>query len=108
MENDFSLPQGIEINDISGIYNCFEATQKNILASISSDKLMKILSELVKQLTAPVFFFIETPCDEETEKKLRKDDSSPLHKDVYYLYMLIFQLSLQVNIFLKNPYCSAS
>lgn len=85
MENNFSLPQGIEINDISGIHNCFEATQKNILASISSDKLFKILLELVKQLTAPVFFFIETPCDEETEKKLRKDDSSPLHKDIYYL-----------------------
>lgn len=85
MENNFSLPQGIEINDISDIHNCFEATNKNILASVSSDKLLKVLSDLIKQLTAPVFFFIETPCDEESEIKLRKDDSSPMHKDIYYL-----------------------
>lgn len=85
MGNEFNLAQGIEIDDITGIHNCYEASGNRIIASISSEKLLNILSDLLRQLTAPIFFFIETPCDEDTEKKLRKKDTDPFHKNVYYL-----------------------
>ena len=85
MDNRFNLAQGIEIEDVSSVYECYQSDGNNIMANISIEHYKNILLELCKNLTEPLFFFIEIPCDESKEESLRKTDSDPYHKDVYYL-----------------------
>lgn len=85
MTDAFNFAEGIEIENLDGIHQCFEVNGENIIANISFENQKTILTELCNSLTAPLFFFIEIPCDENTEKKLQKSGSDCFHKDIYYL-----------------------
>lgn len=81
----FEYAQGVEIDEAEIIHECYEQNGDNILANVSFDNLKSVVVDLCKALKAPLFFFIEIPCDDETEKTLRKSDNDCYHKDVYYL-----------------------
>lgn len=85
MADEFNLAQGIEVDNLFDTHECYEIKDNNILANISFEKLTKIITDLCKELTESLFFFIEVPCDEKTEKELQKNDENNLHKSVYYL-----------------------
>jgi len=81
----FNLAEGIDIENLDGIHECYEITGDNLLCNISFENLKPILIDFCNALVAPLFFFLELPCDEETEKGLKKNGDESFHKDVYYL-----------------------
>ncbi len=85
MADFFNLSQGVEIDNLDGIHECYQIDDENILSNISFENLKCIVTDLCKALKAPLFFFIEIPCDEDTEKRLRENDEDLFHKDIYYL-----------------------
>ena len=85
MPKEFNLAQGIDVDELFNVHQCYEKNDNSILANISFENLSKIISDLCMNLKEPLFFFLEVPCDEETESKLRKKSDDPYHKDVYYL-----------------------
>ena len=82
--SDFNLAEGYEIQDFSSLEECFQVTDDNIVANISSNNLYKIILDMISLLPEPVFFFIEAPCDDDEEKSLSSNNSTT-HKKVYYL-----------------------
>ncbi len=46
---------------------------------------MFVFDRLAQSIMEPGFLVIETPTLEAAEKKLRKSDADPLHKDVHYM-----------------------
>lgn len=74
---DFTLAQGCQLAGTKGVHEAYQIKEKNILCNISSENLYGTLNKLIKQLSEPLFFFIEIPND--------KADADNDSKDVYYL-----------------------
>ena len=85
MQNEFFLAQGIEVEQLLDIHECYETNKTNIIANISFERLSRIVTDLCRQLKEPLFFFLEVPCTEEEEKSLRKNQEDLFHKNIYYL-----------------------
>ncbi len=87
---DFRLPSGIEIDDISGISEGYseyfsEKGFHSFKINVSSEKIADCFKMLVDSVEEPGFFIIEVGVSESDENKLRKRQSDPFHKYVYYL-----------------------
>jgi len=88
--NEFQLAEGIEVEDLSGIYEAFSIKQTPdgyyfFQINVSSTNIIDVFSELAKNVNEPGFFLLEVGSHEEVEKKLRKKPTDPFHKDAYYL-----------------------
>ena len=81
----FQLVQGVSVEDYSGIHSAYSVDKNSIYAEISGEKIYPLVCDLIKCLDQPVFFFIEYPCRQDKEDKLRKSEIAPLHFDLYYL-----------------------
>ena len=69
MAETFQLPEGIAIDDVSGLKSAYtDNGDGNISAVVSAEKLCGLIAELTALLPEPAFFFIELPCDAEEEK----------------------------------------
>lgn len=84
MTDNFNVGEGIDIESLDGIHECYEINGDNLIANVSFENVKPLLRNLCNALTAPLFFFIELPCEEEEEKNLTKIDDC-FHKNVYYL-----------------------
>ncbi len=83
MAETFQLPEGIAIDDVSGLKSAYtDNGDGNISAVVSAEKLCGLIAELTALLPEPAFFFIELPCDAEEEKKL---GGGKPHYKLYYL-----------------------
>ncbi len=90
MNPKFQLAEGIEVKDLSGIHEAFSIKREkegyySFQINVSSPNIIKVFRELAADVNGPGFFLLEVGSPEETEKQLRKKDSDPFHKDVYYL-----------------------
>lgn len=75
MSEKFTLAQGNELANLDGVHEAYHIKDNNLLCNISCENLVYTLSELIKQLSEPLFFFMEIPSE------TAENDS----KDVYYL-----------------------
>ncbi|MBO5447864.1 MAG: hypothetical protein J5994_00925 [Ruminococcus sp.] len=85
MGTEFRLCQGVDAENLQGIRSAYCLCDNRISAVLSAELLLPAAEKAVKLLKAPLFFFLELPCTEQEEKKLRKSNSDPLHYNVYYL-----------------------
>lgn len=84
MAEGFLLPQGIGIEDISGLKSAYQESGNGCLSAVlSADKLYVFLEDITALLPEPVFFFIELPCTDEEERALGKSDKP--HYKLFYL-----------------------
>lgn len=82
----FTLPDGIDITDISGLKNAYFVTGEGSFAALlSAEKLAGFISAFTELIPEPVFFFLELPCSPEEEKELRATEDDPFHYKLYYL-----------------------
>lgn len=81
----FQLVQGVSVDNCDKIHSAYSVSDNSFSATVSAELIYPLLADLIKQLAEPVFFFIELPCSEEEEKKLRKAKTDPLHYNLYYL-----------------------
>ena len=89
-DNRFNLPEGVRMADLSGIEEGFDENRVNdryclIRVNVSAENIAPYFLKLIQILEEPGFFVIELPVSKTEEKALRKKDSDPCHKHVYYL-----------------------
>lgn len=81
----FELVQGVSADNFHKVHSAYSVNEKCFSATVSAELMYPLITDLIKQLSEPVFFFIELPCSEEEEKKLRKSKTDPMHYNLYYL-----------------------
>lgn len=81
----FELIQGVSAENYDKLHSVYSVNGDSISATVSEHLMLPLLLQLVKQLTAPVFFFMELPCSIEEEKQLRRSKNDPYHYNLYYL-----------------------
>lgn len=86
----FQLPRGIEIADLSGIREAYSISKTEdgyyaLTINVSAERIEPVFARLASEVKPPAFLLLETGTHRDVEKELRKNDTDPLHKDVYYL-----------------------
>ena len=81
----FELVQGVSAENFDEVHSAYSVEENGISAIVSAEQMFPLIIDLIKQLDEPVFFFIELPCKEEEELKLRKSKTDPMHYNLYYL-----------------------
>ena len=81
----FELVHGVYVADTGDVHSAYSVDENGIYATFSADVFEDAVSDLVAELCEPVFLFVETPCNADEEKQLRKSKNAPYHYNVYYL-----------------------
>lgn len=85
----FQLVQGCFVADMTGIHECYSVQAAKgyhvLVINVSAENIPSTFLHLAQLLNGPVFFTIEVGSNRDVEGVLRKSDTDPLHKDVYYL-----------------------
>jgi hypothetical protein len=86
----FKLPDGIQVNDLSGIAEAYCEFKPNngtylFKINVSCENIADYFTYLIPQIGQPGFFLVELPLTEQEELKLRKEKTDPFHKNIYYL-----------------------
>ena len=83
------LPMGIKVPRIDEIHECYEMTDEgrylSFTANVSEEKIEPLLRRFCEEMHGTGFFILETPTSAREEEHLRKSESDPAHRDVYYL-----------------------
>lgn len=82
---EFKLSMGCSAENLEGIHSAYQQTQGGYRALLSRELFEGFIDKSIDVLSEPLFFFLEIPCTEQEEKKLRKSKKSPFHYNVYYL-----------------------
>jgi len=94
-EKNFELVQGC-IASVEGIENAYQICENCIDSTVSAELIRPLLEGVIEKLEEPQFFFMEIPCSETEEKQLRKLESDPTHRKVYYLDGCTREVSLAI------------
>ena len=102
MKKPFTVVQGNYVSNLEGITEGYSITQNNgsyqVIINVSSENIDNIFQSLCKKVETPGFLLLEHGTNENIEKQLRKSDSDPFHKDVYYLDGLNWESFLNIYI----------
>ncbi len=89
MGKQFSLVKGIQIPCLDGIEEGYHIEKLEgyyqININVSSKNIDKVFRSLCLKVRQPGFLVLEHSSRDDVEKELRKSDTDPIHKDVYYL-----------------------
>lgn len=77
--------KGCKIHSADMLREEYECQECNMMANVHADNIEKIVIDFIKIQKSKVFFILEVPTNSKEEEKLRADDTSPLHKDIFYL-----------------------
>lgn len=85
----------------------YMVNKQGIIANISVDNMYNILKDFIETLPEPCFFLLEVPLNRKKEKKLRKSENDPFHKEVYYVdgltqEQLIYLLDTYGNLLIND------
>ena len=61
----FELISGISLTDTKGLGEFYEETREGFWIYPSADNICALASVVVKELSEPMFFFLEVPCEED-------------------------------------------
>ncbi len=89
-KTQFKLPEGVKVADLTGIEEGYDETKTNdnyylVRINVSAGNIASYFLRLISALDDPGFFVVELPVSKKEEADLRKKDSDPCHKHVYYL-----------------------
>ncbi|MDE7162444.1 MAG: hypothetical protein K2N65_06795 [Anaeroplasmataceae bacterium] len=79
----FSL--GYEVAKSEDIHEEYQIMKRQIFANVSVEHMEPVLKAFIEAIEEPCFFILELPMNEAEEKKLRKQDTDPYHRVVYYI-----------------------
>lgn len=89
MRKCFNTVKGVCIPNLEGIkegYNIIENTNYfQINVNVSAENIDSLFKKLCTKVRTPGFLLLEHGTNEELEKQIRKSDTDPFHKDIYYL-----------------------
>lgn len=90
--NHVSCLDGIEEGYIISKYN----DQYRVTINVSAENIDNVFRCLCSKVRTPGFLLLEHGTNAKIEKELRRSDSDPFHKDVYYLDGLEYESFLQL------------
>ena len=90
MSHTFQLPRGIQVADLTGIHEAYSVTLAQdgyhvFTLNVSANNIHRVFCRLAAEVNEPAFLLLETGTHRDIELELRKNDTDPFHKDVYYL-----------------------
>jgi hypothetical protein len=90
MNAPFGLAQGVEVPNLSGIEEAYSVKlvpegYHVFTINVSAEKIPTTFRRLASEVAEPAFFLFELPTHHDVEEQLRKSQSDPFHRDVYYL-----------------------
>ena len=99
MTCEFKLATGVRVPDLNGIHEgyCIVKQQNYsvVTINVSAENIDPVFRSLCEKVRTPGFLLLEHGSRRDIEDELRKNDNDSLHKDVFYLD------GLQYDIFLK-------
>jgi hypothetical protein len=89
MHAGFKLVKGCDASNLNGIHEGYSVRVAEgysaFTINVSAENIGKVFLRLSELPGEPVFFLMEVGTHRDEETKLRKKDTDPFHKDVYYL-----------------------
>lgn len=100
MEKTFNVVKGNYIPNLDGIMEGYSIIQNDslfqITVNVSAENIGNVFRRLCEKVKTPGFLLFEHGTNATIEKQLRKSDSDPFHKDVYYLDGLDWEVFLNL------------
>lgn len=76
---------GCTVPDAEKLSEQYKTEEYWIRANVNASKIEEIFQHFIAMQTERIFFILELPANEEDEKRLRKSNFDPMHKDIYYI-----------------------
>jgi len=90
-----NMIKGCRINDPSLLSEGYAQTETGFAANVNAEKIQTVLESFVKLHNDHCFVILEVPANAKVEAELRRDETAPMHKDVYYLDGLTVERALE-------------
>lgn len=74
----------------------YQVQEQGIIANVGADKMQEVFEHFITLQNNPLFFILELPTNQNDEQRLRENENSPAHKDIYYIDGLNAQQALQI------------
>lgn len=98
----FSIVRGNSVPNLEGIAEGFSIVSSGnsyqFTINVSAENIDNVFKSLCGKVRTPGFLLLEHGTNRNIEKQLRKSDSNPFHKDVYYLDGLDWESFLDLYI----------
>lgn len=91
----FKLPEGIEVANLSGIFEAYSVKRMPdghyvFTLNVSAENIATVFCRLAAEVNEPAFLLFEMPTHRDIEEQLRKSDTDPFHRDIYYFDGLVW------------------
>lgn len=80
-----NMIKGCKIYGANQLREQYEINDFTMMANVNADKIEEVLRHFIILQNSLLFFILELPSNQSDEKRLRKSDSDPMHKDIYYI-----------------------
>ena len=77
--------KGCKVPQANQLTEQYERDDKRLIANVNASKIEDVFRHFVAMQQEKLFFILELPASEQDERRLRKSDTDPFHKDVYYI-----------------------
>jgi hypothetical protein len=86
----FRLARGVEVGSLDGVHEGYMARLTDedytlLTVNVSAERLDEVILALAAEVREPGFLIVELPASADVERRLRKTDRDPYHRDVFYL-----------------------
>ncbi len=88
--------RGCKVPFIDKLAQQYQVQEQGIIANVGADKMQEVFEHFITLQNNPLFFILELPTNQNDEQRLRENENSPAHKDIYYIDGLNAQQALQI------------
>lgn len=90
------MVKGCIVPDAELLSEQYEIKENEIFANVNESKIEMVFQHFITMQDEQLFFILELPANEEEEKRLRFYETSPFHKNVYYIDGLAVEQALLI------------
>lgn len=92
------LTKGASVPKASMLSEQYDRSETLMTANIDSRRIKEVFQHFICMQENDLFFILELPVSSDVEAKLRKADTDPMHKDIYYMDFLSKEEALTILI----------
>lgn len=79
------MVRGCEVPGKHLLSEQYEMQECALVANVHAHKIEEVLRHFIAMQPERLFFILELPTNADDEKRFRKNDTDPFHKDIYYI-----------------------
>ena len=77
--------KGCKVPFIDKLAQQYQVQEQGLIANVGADKIQEVFEHFITLQNEPIFFILELPTNQNDEQRLRENDNSSAHKDIYYI-----------------------